>query len=120
MNIWDGVSKELAYWDDGLGPVRLWLRDDDAITPTSALVKLGHLTATHDIPATIAVIPNPATTDLVAWAQKINNSQSRYTASTTPITHLTVKKNVNLVTTGICPWSLTSWRGPHETQGTVW
>ena len=70
MNIWDDVSKELDYWDDDLGPVRLWLRDDDAITPTSALDKLGHLTAKHNIPATIAVIPNPATTDLVAWVQK--------------------------------------------------
>lgn len=38
-------------------PLRLWLRDDDAVMPTPALDKLLALTATFSVPVTLAIIP---------------------------------------------------------------
>ncbi|RWX77261.1 polysaccharide deacetylase [Neorhizobium lilium] len=37
--------------------VRFWLRDDDAVEPTPALERLLALTAIHDVPLTLAIIP---------------------------------------------------------------
>jgi peptidoglycan/xylan/chitin deacetylase (PgdA/CDA1 family) len=38
-------------------PVRFWLRDDDAVSPTTALERLLDLCAEHAVPLTLAVIP---------------------------------------------------------------
>ncbi|PYE26535.1 polysaccharide deacetylase [Rhizobium sp. PP-CC-3A-592] len=38
---------------------RFWLRDDDASEPTPALDRLLELTEAHDVPLTLAVIPQP-------------------------------------------------------------
>ena len=40
-------------------PLRLWLRDDDAVRPTPALDRLLQLTAAAGVPLTLAVIPAP-------------------------------------------------------------
>ena len=51
---WNHLVRELAARET---PLRLWLRDDDAIQPTPALDKLLGLTATFSVPLTLAVIP---------------------------------------------------------------
>lgn len=38
-------------------PLRLWLRDDDAVEPTPALDRLLALTGRHNVPVLLAVIP---------------------------------------------------------------
>jgi len=60
MTVWKPVADELALWGDDLTPARLWLRDDDAIEPTSELEILANLSARYQVPVTIAVIPQPA------------------------------------------------------------
>lgn len=40
-------------------PLRLWLRDDDASQPTPALDRLLDRAAAHQVPLTLAVIPQP-------------------------------------------------------------
>lgn len=40
-------------------PLRLWLRDDDAVRPTPALERLLGMTADAEVPLTLAVIPAP-------------------------------------------------------------
>ena len=44
--------------------VKLWLRDDDAVEPTAALDRLLDLTGAHDVPVTLAVIPEHTGTAL--------------------------------------------------------
>jgi peptidoglycan/xylan/chitin deacetylase (PgdA/CDA1 family) len=48
---------EIARRADIGKPLRLWLRDDDAIEPTAALDRLLALTAKHRVPVLFAVIP---------------------------------------------------------------
>lgn len=73
MSKWDPVEKELAKWDNSLPPARLWLRDDDAVEPTSQLKRLVDLTAQFDVPLTIAVIPDFATQALATYIAKHPN-----------------------------------------------
>ena len=40
-------------------PLRLWLRDDDAVRPHASLDRLLDLTAENEVPLTLAVIPAP-------------------------------------------------------------
>jgi hypothetical protein len=55
---------ELARWRaEGLS-LPIWWRDDDAIAPTSALERLLALAGRFDAPLHLAVIPEPATTEL--------------------------------------------------------
>jgi len=70
MSIWDKISAELELWQDkGLPPARLWLRDDDAIEPTTALDRLADVAGAFDIPVTIAVMPEPVDVALVPWLE---------------------------------------------------
>ena len=48
---------EIARRADSGRPLRLWLRDDDAVEPTAALDRLLALTEAHDIATLLAVIP---------------------------------------------------------------
>lgn len=48
---------EIARRADSGKPLRLWLRDDDAVEPTAALDRLLALAAVHDVPVLLAVIP---------------------------------------------------------------
>lgn len=45
--------------------LELWLRDDDAVTPSAPLDRLLALTGTYDIPVTLAVIPEETGIPLV-------------------------------------------------------
>ncbi len=51
-------------------PAQFWLRDDDAITPSEPLDRLINVTAQHDVPLTLAVIPSLSGTEL---AQHLTN-----------------------------------------------
>ncbi|MCB1451114.1 MAG: polysaccharide deacetylase family protein [Nitratireductor sp.] len=62
----DQLDAELELWRNaGLSP-RFFLRDDDAIDDTQALVRLDALVREHDIPLLLAVIPDPAQPALAA------------------------------------------------------
>lgn len=54
---WRGLDTELKQWEDAGRVVDLWLRDDDAITPTPALNRLIASAGGHAVPVTLAVIP---------------------------------------------------------------
>lgn len=51
------LRDEIARRADIGKPLRLWLRDDDAIEPTAALDHLLALTTKHTVPVLLAVIP---------------------------------------------------------------
>ena len=54
---WQGLTEEIARWREARLPLRLWLRDDDAIAPTPALERLIALARRHRVPILLAVIP---------------------------------------------------------------
>lgn len=60
----------LAAALDAGPPVRVWLRDDDAVTVTPALDRLAGLCADAAAPLLLAVIPAGATPDLAAWTAR--------------------------------------------------
>lgn len=51
------LRDEIARRADLGKPLRLWLRDDDAVEPSAALDRLLSLTAAHAVPLLLAVIP---------------------------------------------------------------
>ena len=53
---WQDLARALAERQTD-GPVRFWLRDDDAIEPTPQLDRLLALCETHAVPLALAVIP---------------------------------------------------------------
>ncbi|RII37907.1 polysaccharide deacetylase [Pseudooceanicola sediminis] len=55
--VFQELTRALNMRPAGAPPVRFWLRDDDAVTPTAALEHLLALTEAHDVPLTLAVIP---------------------------------------------------------------
>ncbi|MEK1889897.1 MAG: polysaccharide deacetylase family protein [Phyllobacterium sp.] len=54
---WQPLSEELQRWSVTGRSARFWLRDDDAVKPTSALERLLQLGNRHQVPMTLAVIP---------------------------------------------------------------
>lgn len=64
---WEPLRRELAAWEQNHVAARLWLRDDDAVSVTPALVRLTERCAEHDVPYLIAVIPSQADTDLANY-----------------------------------------------------
>ena len=54
---WTPLIVELDRWQDAGRTARFWLRDDDAVEPTTALSRLMDMTERHAIPVTLAVIP---------------------------------------------------------------
>lgn len=62
--IWQPLTTELARWRQAGRTADLWLRDDDAIEPIAALDRLLAMTASHAVPAALAVIPAPTGTQL--------------------------------------------------------
>ncbi len=58
------VAAELNRWRDQGLELPLWWRDDDATTPTTALVRLLALASGFSAPLHIAVIPEPAMPEL--------------------------------------------------------
>src|SRR5690606_2061069 len=58
------ATAELARWrDEGL-ILPVWWRDDDAVAPTPALERLLELAGRFQAPLHLAVIPEPATSEL--------------------------------------------------------
>lgn len=66
MTSWNDLDQELAFWQASATVPSLWWRDDDAIAPSAGLDRLLALTAAHDIPMHLAVIPQGATRALAA------------------------------------------------------
>jgi len=54
---WRALARELDRWGEGGRQLRLWLRDDDAIAPSSALDRLCDLAERCKAPVLLAVIP---------------------------------------------------------------
>ena len=57
---WSPLRRELALWRQGSTPLRIWWRDDDAVSRTPLLLRLVDLTESLDIPLHLAVIPSLA------------------------------------------------------------
>ncbi|MDX8454319.1 polysaccharide deacetylase family protein [Mesorhizobium sp. VK9D] len=55
--IWQPLVEELACWQRAGRQTEFWLRDDDAVNPTTALDRLLDLTGEFAVPVTLAVIP---------------------------------------------------------------
>jgi len=72
---WAPLMAELDRWQAAGRIADLWLRDDDAVEPTLALDRLLALTGEHDVPLTLAVIPEDtgaalaACLDRAPWAE---------------------------------------------------
>ncbi len=64
---WDPVRDELARWQDEQRIARLWLRDDDAVSVTPALVRLAAHCAAGGIPWLVAAVPCHAAEELSAF-----------------------------------------------------
>jgi len=61
---WSLLADELRNWTtEGVKP-QLWLRDDDAVAPSSALDRLLALCGRYETPAVLAVIPDPTGDEL--------------------------------------------------------
>ena len=57
---WTPVLREIRHWQTQGKTARLWLRDDDAIEPSARFEQMASLVSGHNIPITLAVIPEPA------------------------------------------------------------
>lgn len=55
--IWRPLQNELLRWEENGRVAHFWLRDDDAVVPTSALDRLLELTADSSVPVMLAVVP---------------------------------------------------------------
>jgi hypothetical protein len=56
-DIWQALRNELLRWEKANRIAQFWLRDDDAIEPTSALERLLGLANVRSVPLTLAIIP---------------------------------------------------------------
>ncbi len=54
---WAPLTDELDRWARAGRVARFWLRDDDAVEPTEPLERLLALSARHEVPVALAVIP---------------------------------------------------------------
>lgn len=55
--LWAPLQAELDLWSDAGLKARLWLRDDDAVSPSPALSRLADVTERFAVPVLLAVIP---------------------------------------------------------------
>ncbi len=63
---WRALAEELDAWAGAGRALDLWLRDDDAAEPTTALARLIDLTGEAELPLCLAVIPAAAGPALAA------------------------------------------------------
>ena len=64
---WAVLKDELDLWASKQRRATLWLRDDDAVEPTTKLDRLDQLCQHHNAPYTIATIPSFSTPALADW-----------------------------------------------------
>ena len=69
--LWKPVTDELMQWHKAGLTASLWLRDDDAVEPTSLLDRLIAMTARHRIPLVLAVVPAKTDERLAAHIRSI-------------------------------------------------
>ncbi|SFJ49008.1 Polysaccharide deacetylase [Phyllobacterium sp. CL33Tsu] len=69
---WQPLQAELQRWFDAGRQAQFWLRDDDAVKPTSALERLLELSNKNDVPMTLAVVPAHAEATL---AERLTDEQ---------------------------------------------
>ena len=72
---WSHLTRELELWSRAGRKPRLWLRDDDAVAPSLALDRLLALCERYDVPAVLAVVPEPTGVDLarrLGTADRVN------------------------------------------------
>ena len=68
-DIWAPLAQELEIWASEGQTARLWLRDDDAVEVTPALVRFADLCARFKVPYTLAVIPYFVDDTLAQWVR---------------------------------------------------
>lgn len=74
-DLWQPVHDELARWRHaGLTP-ELWLRDDDAITPSPRLDRLISLTEEFRIPLALAIVPKLTGPELARHLESVPHVQ---------------------------------------------
>lgn len=66
---WADLGQELDHWSAGGREATLWWRDDDAIGPSPALVRLLGLSRELTLPLALAVVPAGADSDLAELCQ---------------------------------------------------
>ncbi|MEO3435455.1 polysaccharide deacetylase family protein [Inquilinus sp. CAU 1745] len=54
---WSALDQELSAWAEAGMTATFWWRDDDAVMPTPTLDRLLSLSARHEVPLALAVIP---------------------------------------------------------------
>ena len=64
---WAAVTAALDRAQDAGQPIRVWLRDDDAVSVTPALARLRELCTAYELPVLLAVIPAGADDALGHW-----------------------------------------------------
>ena len=70
INAWPTLERELDLWAESGKQASFWWRDDDAISETSQLHILDHLSQSFDIPVSIAIIPAFLEASLPKYLQK--------------------------------------------------
>ena len=71
---WSLLTSELALWRAENRPLPIWWRDDDAIEDTPELTTLLTLSERLNCPVHLAVIPKPATPELVTACRNVKNA----------------------------------------------
>ena len=72
MSDWTPLRRELTRWQESGRVATLWLRDDDAETPSPALDSLLAMTAEHGVSVLVAIIPARADR---ALAERLRNER---------------------------------------------
>ena len=63
---WEPIEREVEAWKLASRTPQFWWRDDDARRPSAPLRRLFSLSNVHQVPVTLAVIPDVDLTDLAA------------------------------------------------------
>lgn len=71
MSAWQALADELDAWRAGGAIATLWWRDDDAASPSGALLQLLSLEKTSGVPLALAVIPERAEREAIAGARHV-------------------------------------------------
>lgn len=71
MSAWRALAGELDLWRASGASATLWWRDDDAASPSAALLRLLNLERTSGVPLALAVIPEAAQGEAIAQARHV-------------------------------------------------